>query len=123
VTSGSRPAEATAAWWARLGDAVDELARRYPRTYGMTIPASWRDDLETVELLFTITTWRRELDEQEAEPEQDEAGDLEMLRLPESGLARARMQWEWHAHRDEWLGRLAETGREPLAADSAVSAV
>ena len=52
-------------WWVCLGQAVDDLARRYPRSYGATIPASWRDDLETVELLASITHWRRELDEQD----------------------------------------------------------
>ena len=25
-------------------------------------------------------------------------------------LVRARQQWEWQAHRDQWLARLAETG-------------
>jgi hypothetical protein len=117
VSDDGSPAEATAEWWARLGVAVNGLARRYPRTYGMTIPASWRDDLETVELLFSITTWRQELDAVNAEPDHEGAGEREMLRMPESGLARARQQWEWHAHRDEWLARLAETGREPLCAD------
>ena len=29
-------------------------------------------------------------------------------------LKRAREQWEWHAHRDQWLARLAETGQSPL---------
>ena len=88
----------------------------------MTIPASWRDDFETVELLLTITTWRRELDRLDADPDEDRAGDLDMLRLSESALARARHQWEWHAHRDQWLARLAETGREPLGATSTASA-
>ena len=47
-------------WWISLGQAVDDLVCRYPRTYGMTIPASWRDDLETVELLEVITSSSRQ---------------------------------------------------------------
>jgi hypothetical protein len=107
-----------AGWWFRLCQAVDELARRYPRSYGATIPASWRDDLETVELLATITRWRRELDDQDREPSDEHAlaSDIELMPFPISGLEQARQQWEWHAHRDQWLARLAETGRAPLRA-------
>ena len=36
-------------WWEQLADAVRELAQRYPRTFGSTIPKSWHDDAETVE--------------------------------------------------------------------------
>ena len=52
-------------WWERLADAVSQLARRYPRTFGSTIPKSWHDDPETVELLALICGWRAELDHQE----------------------------------------------------------
>jgi hypothetical protein len=103
-------------WWVRLGQAVDDLARRYPRTYGATIPASWRDDLETVELLASITHWRRELDELgiARADERECAPDVAAMAFPVSELERARQQWEWHAHRDVWLPRLAETGLTPL---------
>jgi hypothetical protein len=113
-----QPVEVTVEWWTSLSRDVEELACRYPRTYGATIPTSWRDDSETVELLAAITRWRRELDH---DAEQGDAGasDLEMLRLPASGLERARQEWEWHAHRDQWLARLAETGRAPLGAAAA----
>ena len=104
-------------WWVCLGQAVDDLARRYPRTYGATIPASWRDDLETVELLASITRWRRELDDQHAR--HGSTGDIELMRFRVSGLERARQEWEWHAHRDLWLVRLAETGRTPRFAPAA----
>jgi hypothetical protein len=116
------PVAATAEWWTSLARAVDELAYRYPRTYGVTIPAAWRDDSETVELLAAITGWRRELDHQDAEQGDDDVSDLEMRRLPASGLERARQEWEWHAHRDQWLARLAETGRAPLGAATATPA-
>lgn len=110
-------AEATG-WWVCLGQAVDDLARRYPRTYGATIPASWRDDLETVELLASITHWRRKLDQHDhaSVDEHVLAEDMELKSFPTSGLERARQEWEWHAHRDQWLARLAETGRAPLRA-------
>jgi hypothetical protein len=118
----AHPMAQTAEWWISLNRAVDELASRYPRTYGATIPASWRDDSETVELLAAITRWRRELDHEAAEQGDDGASDLEILRLPASGLERARQEWEWHAHRNQWLARLAETGRAPLSAATATRA-
>ena len=110
--------EEATGWWVCLGHAVDDLARRYPRTYGATIPASWRDDLETAELLSTITHWRRELDQPDhgSVDEHGLAEDMERMSLPTSGLERARREWEWHAHRDQWLARLAETGQAPLRA-------
>ena len=117
LTPGALVGEDATGWWVRLGQAVDELARRYPRTYGATIPASWRDDLETVELLASITRWRAELDEHERAQDSEEASDDdELASIPVSGLERARQEWEWHAHRDQWLARLAETGRSPLRA-------
>jgi len=122
MSNAVHPVAATAEWWTTLAGAVDELACRYPRTYGASIPAAWRDDSETVELLAAITSWRRELDAQDAEQGDDGASDLEMLRLPASRLERARQEWEWHAHRDHWLARLAETGRAPLGAANATRA-
>ena len=41
---------------------------------------------------------------------------LDGMLFPESGIEQARRAWEWHAHRDAWLARLAETGRAPLGA-------
>lgn len=108
--------EEATGWWVCLGQAVDDLARRYPRSYGATIPASWRDDLETVELLASITHWRRELDEQDCADRVER--ETELMGFPVSGLERAQQEWEWHAHRDQWLVRLAETGRTPLRATS-----
>jgi hypothetical protein len=118
LTPAALDGEEATGWWVRLGQAVDDLARRYPRTYGATIPASWRNDLETVELLATITHWRQDLDEQDQSPSDEHALalDIELMPFPASGLERARQQWEWHAHRDQWLARLAETGRSPLRA-------
>ena len=116
MTPASLDGEEATEWWVRLGQRVDDLARRYPRTYGATIPASWRDDLETVELLASITTWRRDLDDQySAQGDEQEVGDdEESTSNPVSGRERARQQWEWHAHRDQGLARLAETGHSPL---------
>lgn len=116
MTPAALDGEEAAEWWVCLGQAVGDLARRYPRTYGATIPATWRDDLETVELLASITTWRRELDEQHrAQDDEQEVGtDEESGSNRVSTLERAREQWEWHAHRDQWLARLAETGQSPL---------
>ena len=47
----------------------------------------------------------------------DWQGRVDFDRLRKDRLERARQQWEWHAHRDQWLARLAETGRAPLVAD------
>ena len=107
-------------WWARLVDAVRQLALRYPRTFGSTIPATWAEDGETVELLALITRWRAELDAQDTAEHAGVAGTLQMqldgMLYPESGIEQARRAWEWHAHRDGWLARLAETGRAPITA-------
>ncbi|MDP9255668.1 MAG: hypothetical protein M3Q31_03815 [Actinomycetota bacterium] len=124
MSAAATAMDRTVEWWIRLAQAVDDLACRYPRTYGTTIPASWRDDLETVELLDAITSWRRELDERDvAAASGAEAIDLDDLRLPVSALERARQEWEWHAHRDSWLVRLAETGRAPIGAASDAAGV
>jgi hypothetical protein len=124
VTPEALDSQEAPAWWVCLGQSVDDLARRYPRTYGATIPASWRDDVETVELLATITRWRRELDEQGSEraAEHEAHEDTGLMSFPISGLERARQQWEWHAHRDQWLARLAETGGSPLRIDELANA-
>ena len=112
--------DAILAWWARLVDAVGALAQRYPRTYGSTIPATWAEDAETVELLALITRWRAELDAQDSAAHEGVAGTLQMqldgMLFPESGIEHARRAWEWHALRDGWLRRLAETGRAPIGA-------
>ena len=101
-------------WWERLADAVSQLARRYPRTFGSTIPKSWHDDAETVELLALICRWRAELDHQESAGR--DGAPLDDLLFPETGIEHARHAWEWHAHRDHWLARLAETGIAPISA-------
>ena len=112
--------DASLCWWGRLVEAVGALARRYPRTFGSTIPATWAEDAETVELLALITRWRAELDAQDSAAHTSVAGTLQMqlegMLFPESGIEQARRAWEWHALRDTWLGRLAETGRAPLGA-------
>ncbi len=116
MTPASLDGDEAAEWWVRLDQAVDDLARRYPRTYGATIPAIWRDDLETVELLASITTWRRELDERHRAQgdELEIGGDAGLAAFRVSDIERARQQWEWHAHRDQWIARLGETGQAPL---------
>ena len=101
-------------WWERLADAVSQLARRYPRTFGSTIPKGWHDDAETVELLALICRWRAELDHQESAGR--DGAPLDDLLFPETGIEHARHAWEWHAQRDHWLARLAETGIAPISA-------
>ena len=85
--------------------------------------ASWRDDLETVELLASITHWRRELDQHDhaSVDEHGLAEDMELMSLPTSGLERARQEWEWHAHRDQWLARLAEQDGHRFVRESSTS--
>lgn len=116
--AGLRPEEA-AEWWMKLGQAVEELARRYPRTYGASIPAVWRNDLETVEVLASITRWREELDRQYCVAREAHAAaeDLDSVEHAVSSLEQSRREWEWHAHRDQWLARLGETGSSPLRTD------
>lgn len=118
--------DASLDWWERLAGAVGALARRYPRTFGSTIPETWAEDAETVELLALITRWRAELDAQDSAAHAGMAGTLQMqldgMLFPESGVEHARRAWEWHAHRDAWLGRLAETGRAPIGAGALESA-
>ena len=94
---------------------VTDLARRYPRTFGSTIPKGWYDDAETVELLALICRWRAELDHQEAAG--IDGAPLDDLLFPETGIEHARHAWEWHAHRDHWLARLAETGIASISAE------
>lgn len=112
--------DASLDWCARLVDSVGALARRYPRTCGSTIPETWGEDAETVELLALITRWRAELDAQDTAEHTGVAGALQMqldgMLYPESGIEHARRAWEWHALRDTWLARLAETGRAPIGA-------
>ena len=112
--------DASLDWWARLVEAVAALARRYPRTFGSTVPSTWAEDAETVELLALITRWRAELDAQDTAAHAGVAGTLQMqldgMLFPESGVEHARRAWEWHANRDGWLARLAETGRAPIGA-------
>ena len=100
------PKEACA-WRESLRAAVDELAQRYPRSFGMTIPSGWHEDAESSELLALITKWRAALDECDAE---------RIDQFPEGEIEHARSAWEWHARRGEWLVRLAETGCRPAFA-------
>ena len=112
--------DASLDWWARLVDAVGALAERYPRTYGSTIPATWAEDGETVELLALITRWRAELDAQDTAAHAGVAGTLQVqldgVLFPESGIEHARRAWEWQVLRNTWLARLAETGTAPIGA-------
>ena len=116
--------DASLDWCARLVDSVGALARRYPRTCGSTIPETWGEDAETVELLALITRWRAELDAQEAastlvRPARCSCSvPVDGMLYAESGIEQARRTWAWRAQRDAWLARLAEKGNAPLCTGS-----